>query len=115
MRLYFDKGLYSKEALIKAAYVFIDNAYIYLSQNEDNFVVDIEKKDGSDECEACNEFKNEMLMQNARQMVYNNTKDIRKIILARAMASTMISESPKENDDTDTDVDEILSDWFEEK
>lgn len=117
MKIYFDKKLYSKDALIKAAYTFIEDTYVYLSQDDNNYIVEISFKDGKFIDDIDGKLKNEMLIQCARQVIYNNTKDIRKIILARAMASTIIDKNESENSvpsDNDGDLDRILSDWFDE-
>ena len=44
MRILYSKELYSKEALLKAAYHFTDNYYIYLGVEGDSFFVDLVRK-----------------------------------------------------------------------
>jgi His-Xaa-Ser system protein HxsD len=116
MRIYFDKEIYSRDALVKAAYTFIDDLYVYLSQDEENYIVDISVKDVAKQISNIEDkFKNEMLLQCARQIVYSDTKDIRKMILARAMASTIIENKPKvySSNKINSEPDEILNDWFD--
>ena len=44
MRIRYDKTLYSKEALLKAAYHFTDKAYVYLGVEGGCFFVDLPQK-----------------------------------------------------------------------
>lgn len=48
-----------------------------------------------------------------RHKVYLETADIRKIMVARAMASTIIDDEEPKPQTTDFNADEILTDWFE--
>lgn len=122
INLTFNKNIYSKEALIKAAYQFIDMAYIHLDEKDEYFLVDITLKDGSnikaEELEA--QFENEMLIEQTRKQVADKTHKLRETIFARAMASTII-EGPEEIESLEktngleesADKSEILVDWFE--
>jgi His-Xaa-Ser system protein HxsD len=109
------KELYSKIALIKAAYNFTDKAYIHLDADKDYYIVTLKFKEGCNIKE--DEFVNEMLAQSVRHEVYIQTKNIRELILARALASSVVledensySEDIEENKFVE---DEILKDWFE--
>ena len=114
MILYFSKSLYPKISLIKAAYNFTDRAYIYLEQNDKDYIVNIKTKDKY-ESSLDDDFKNEMLVQTARYEIYKQTKEIRKIIIARAMASTVIEKNQADNEsDEDIDASKVLKDWFEQ-
>ena len=94
MLLKYNRNLYSKDALLKAAFNFTDKAYIHLSQTENEYIVDFVVKEGNIVSEK--EFDNEMIFQTMRHKVYLETADIRKIMVARAMASTIIDdEEPK--------------------
>jgi His-Xaa-Ser system protein HxsD len=110
----FNKELYSKIALIKAAYNFTDVAYIHLDSDEMYYYVTIEEKKGQ-KTVAEGEFVNEMLAQSVRHEVYLQTKNIRELLLARAMAtSVVITDDVDELDSKDTyNENEILKDWFE--
>lgn len=57
-----------------------------------------------------------MLSQSIRHEVYRQTKNIRELMLARAMASSvMFEEEFDDYEDTERfGEDEILKDWFEE-
>lgn len=110
----FCKELYSKVALIKAAYNFTDNAYVHLDADDDYYYVTIEPKQ-SDGDVSEQEFTNEMLTQSVRHEVYQQTKNIRELLLARAMATSVIVDEDlvdeNECDEAFTD-NEILKDWF---
>ena len=112
--LSFSKNLYPKEALIKASYSFIDRCYVYLSQSETDYSVEITAKESYLPDSLTDEFMNEMLSQTVRFQVYKQTHVIRELLMARAMASTMIDELPERDCiDTDTNLDDIVVDWFE--
>ena len=110
----FRKELYSKVALIKAAYNFTDTAYVHLDADDDYYYVSIEPKQS-----ACgvteNDFINEMLTQSVRHEVYQQTKHIRELMLARAMATSVIVDEDLIDDpeiDGQFSENEILKDWF---
>ncbi len=115
-----DRAVYPKEALLKTAYTFIKKYYIHIEQDEKYFKVTITAKGENDLPEMISpEFENELLAQTVRHQVYFQTHTIREILMARAMASTMVMEK----DPTDMileetgftskdDLDSILEDWF---
>ena len=110
----FRKELYSKVALIKAAYNFTDSAYIHLDADDNYFYVAIESKQ-SDCAVSEKEFINEMLTQSVRHEVYQQTKNIRELLLARAMAtSVIVDDALIDEQDTGDSFEEnnILKDWF---
>lgn len=113
MKLKFNKSLYPKVVLIKSAYSFTDRAYIHLDEIDDYYTVDINFKDENEF--DCAEFENEMLCQAARYEVYKQTKDLRKLTVARALASTVVNDNIEEEIlEEEIDVDLVLKDWFEE-
>lgn len=115
------KELYSKIALIKTAYNFTDKAYIHLDADKDYYIVTLKSKKGCDIKE--DEFVNEMLEQSVRHEVYIQTKNIRELILARALASSVVlkDENSYSNDIEESKFveDEILKDclckWVDSK
>ena len=101
----FSKELYPKVALIKAAYNFTDDNYFYVT---------IESKQSSGVVSE-KEFVNEMLTQSVRHEVYQQTKNIRELLLARAMATSVIVDDAliDEQDTGDSfEENDILKDWF---
>ncbi len=126
MRFTYSKELYSRTALIKAAFHYTDRAYVHLDCDDSSYTVDIVQKPGCTPVDL-REFDNTLLAQLAREEVYQKTKEIRKIALARAMASSVIETNEdvpaeKQNDrkvpeplplEEDTErPEDILKDWF---
>jgi His-Xaa-Ser system protein HxsD len=121
MLLKFDKCIYTKESLLKAMFAFTDVAYIHLSQDDSEYIVDYSSKGDCSEKELQKlgkEIENELLAQTVRHVVFRQTKSIRELILARSLASTIVSgpdivEEPSDSDDAnDADLDKILNNWF---
>ena len=110
----FKKELYSKTALIKAAYNYTDRAYVHLDADTEYYYVEIESKNEEFEISE-KEFINEMLAQSVRHEVYCQTKNVRELMLARALSTSLVAnESLIEDDSMDKfSEDEILRDWFE--
>ena len=108
--------LYPKESILKTAYRFSGDYKIYLDKEDEYYLLEVDSLDGNDvdDTELEHEIRKELLAQVARYSVVQQTQDLRNIIIARALASTII-------DDTDSGyvnegnmkADGILSDWFE--
>lgn len=122
MRVFYHKDLYSREALLKAAYHFTDRAYVYLGVEGDAYFVDFTPKEGIafDRESLENTFKNELLAQVIHQTISRQTAPLRELLVARALSSTMVDTA----DDTaqpeqlmtpaDQDqLDAITKDWFD--
>ena len=120
-----DKALYSKEVFLKTAYTFTETAYVHLSQNDKHWIVEWNEKEGQNI--SGGEFENELIAQQLREELLEKTNDIRKILLARAYASTMINEAdgeesaeaePEELADqesgNESEAEDILKGWFEQ-
>ncbi len=121
MELILDAEMYPKEALLKACYGRLNAFYFHLSQFEGQYHVEITPKDDTSEEDISRTFENELLSQTVRLLVANKTRNIRQLLMARAMASTIVDEenqfdpagdSDKETDD-DVRLEEILKDWFQ--
>ena len=112
----FRKTLYSKNALLKAAYNYTDRAFVHLDADDEYYYVSIRPKESAVTISE-DEFCNEMLAQSVRHEVYLQTKNIRELLMARAMASSLVMEHTSEDDSAEEDLfteDEILKDWFAE-
>lgn len=115
MRFWYRRELYPKIAVIKAAYHFTDVAYLHLDCDEECYIVDIIPKKG--ELVEERDFENQILAQVARNEIYQQTKGIREIALARALASSIVENR---DEDADEDTEEsisakaILRNWFDE-
>ncbi|WP_230399241.1 His-Xaa-Ser system protein HxsD [Novisyntrophococcus fermenticellae] len=116
-----NREMYPKSALLKASYAFIKDYYIHLEQKIEDYIITITSKDGQDLSEVIpEEFENELLAQTVRNQVYSETHSLREILMARAMASTMVmSDDPTEIMEKQEDrfpderLDFILEDWFD--
>lgn len=116
----YDSGVYEKTALIKAAYAFIHKFYIHLELNDrGNYLVRFTPKTEEGTENVAERFENELLAQVVRQHVYRETKALREIMVARAMASSMIvDEGPGDEPTTEAgdneryNLNDILTDWF---
>ena len=123
VRILYSKELYSKEALLKAAYHFTDNYYIYLGVEDNSFFVDFSTKDDSsiDSDALQNQFKNEILAQVIHQSISTETSDLRKLLVARALSSTMVDEEENIPDNAPENMSEeslnelsaIAKDWYD--
>lgn len=108
----FNKELYSKVALIKAAYNYTDVAYVHLDADEKYYYVEIEQKSKENKITEL-DFENEILAQSVRHEIYRQTKNIRELLMARALAtSVVVEEELKEEKDDNYDENQILKDWF---
>ena len=114
MKYKFRKEIYPQEAIVKASYFFAEDYYISLDADKEYFVVNMEPKDESKSTDLEKEFQNEVLAQTNRYMISSKTKNIRELIIGRALASTMIDTRDEGFvDDDDISADEILVNWFE--
>ncbi len=110
----FSKELYSKEVLMKAAFSFTDIMYIHLDTNEQEYLVTLIAKDNVSGDDIYLKFENELIAQQTRLIVAEKTKNIREMIVARSLSSTIINISPIDDEETDDfKADDILIDWFE--
>lgn len=113
------KSIYPRIAVLKAAYSFVDNAYVHLDESESAWIVSLSPKDGSADVKTlAKEFENELLVQSVRLSVFQQTHVIRELLLARALSSTMVEDNGCVLDEPETDISQaeletILTDWFE--
>lgn len=113
MLIKYNKELYSKNVLFKTCYKFTDNAYIHLDSDENNFIVTIWPKDTKDTVDYELEFSNHIIEEVNREIVTEQTKNIRQILLARSLASTVIFDDEIAEIETDVNDKSAMKDWFE--
>ena len=109
--------LYPEEAVMKAAYHFIDRCYVHMDLADEEYIISITSKTEHMPDDIAKEFENELLAQTVRYQVYQQTHTIREILMARAMSSTItgsntVLESEQLPDQVDN-LENILMDWFE--
>jgi His-Xaa-Ser system protein HxsD len=89
LTLSLDIGLYPRDVLYAAAYVFLDRAYVLLDRHESRFSVHLRGKRPLDE-EAlqalAGEFENELLAQALRHQVVDANQRIIEDVVAVAIA-----------------------------
>ena len=81
--------------------------------DEKEYIVSIRPKDGSDTRDYASLFSNQMIEESAREEICNQTKNIRQILFARSMASTVIFEEENDENDMYEDDKSAMKDWFE--
>ena len=119
----YDSALYDKDALEKAAFKFIDDWYVHLALSDNQYEVRFTPKAGqTGDDKVISEFENELLAQNVRLAVYRKTHTVREVLMARAMASTMVVDDQLPNevreDESQADeedlakLDSIVKNWF---
>lgn len=115
-KLLLSKSLYTKMSLLKTAYSFTGRAYLHLSQDNEHWVVEWKNK-SDDIFILSDEFENELIQQQLRLEILDKTSDIRKILLARALASTVLERPVDEEASSyapvDLHTDDILESWFQ--
>lgn len=114
-RRFFNRELYSRGALLKAAYHFTDRAYVYLDQDDAQYCVELTSKEN--ECAEpllMREFANELLAQSTREEILTATANIRELILGRAFGSTIVDSAELEAVDTPVEsvAGDVFADWF---
>lgn len=109
------KELYPDEVILKAAQFFTDKYYMTLDTDEKYYYVTFEAIEGYIEKDIIKKFSNEVLTQATRYKIMKETKNIRELILGRALASTIIDDSDSGFiDDENIKAEDILVSWFEQ-
>lgn len=112
----YSKDVYSKEVVLKAAYSFTDTLYIHLDADDNYFLVELVAKTGKIDESVYSAFENELIAQENRLIIAEKTKNIREMIVARALSSTMINTGITQIDDEEEyNADYILQDWFKDE
>lgn len=90
MRLDLDQSVYSLEAVQKAAYRFIDRLTVLICQSEGVITCDIDVIVGRNNLiePVLADFKRELLDQQLRVQIKNETTDVRNLILSYAFSKS---------------------------
>ena len=113
MRKY-SKELYTKEVVMKTAFAFTDNIFIHIDVNDKEYLITLKAKNDIPEEEMYAQFENELIAQETRLLVAERTKNIREMIVARSLSSTIVNIGLNEQEETEEfNADEILTDWFD--
>lgn len=105
--------IYELSCIMKAAYNFIDDFYVFFDyETEDTIRVDFKSKQtrSSKEVEIIiGEFCNELLNQSIRYKVSKETKNVRELILGRALYDTCIEDEKDKVNDHESDNNKELN------
>lgn len=112
MKLTLDKDIYDKQALLKTAYSFSNRVYLHLSQDQTHWFVEWTPKNGAEVMSSA--FENELIDQQLRLELVRSSQDIRKLLLARAFASTVmeIPASAPQPEMVDMEESDIMKGWY---
>ena len=113
MQIKYKKDLYKKNVLFKTCYKFTDKAYVHLDADATNYIVSISAKDPLDITDYEQEFSNQMIEETNREIVIAQTQNIRQILFARSMASTVIYDDEIADIDTNVEDKSAMKDWFD--
>ena len=91
-KVFISKSAYIRETLIKVAYECTDYFYVFISEDDNNFIVHLSLK--NNECgnahtlltKVCGDFVNNLIDQEMRFLVQAETKDIREVIIKAAFS-----------------------------
>jgi arsenate reductase (thioredoxin) len=104
LTLSLDTGLYPRDVLYAAAYVFLDRAYVLLDRQGSRYLVHLRGKQAIDEAALramAGEFENELLAQALRQRVVKANQRIIEGITGLAIGGATIGMPPAEAVDDD--------------
>lgn len=83
-----DEDLYSKKTLFRCCYKFTDRVYVYIEKNQNSLSIYLTAKNAFIELnDIIGEFTNELLDQELRTLVLDDTKTIRDTMVTRALLS----------------------------
>ncbi|MBD3843782.1 MAG: His-Xaa-Ser system protein HxsD [Campylobacterales bacterium] len=83
-----DFSIYSKKTLFRTCYKFTDKAFVYIKLDDNTYKVFLTSKNDTIEAtKLIEEFTNELLDQELRELVLEDTKKIRDTIVTRALLS----------------------------
>jgi His-Xaa-Ser system protein HxsD len=90
MKIEIDEQIYCVEAVQKAAYRFIDRLTILISKEDSKLICEVGAVEGSQEQFEANiaNFKRELLDQQLRKQIKDETEPARNLILAYAFSRT---------------------------
>lgn len=115
-----NKELYPLRAIYRAAYLFTDKYYIGLDQKEEVYIIKFSAKDRKCDYDDVGNFQNELLNQSLKSVLSDNTREIRELIVTRALYSSFLPEkneeaiATSETSETEYDLDEIARAWYGE-
>ena len=114
------KDIYPLVSVKKALANFMEETYIKINSNKDEIVVQIVLQENKEDLEKIiGEFYNELLRVSLRYNIAIETKNLRELIVGRALYTTCIdleeNQEEKNNDKEEEEysLDEIAVNWFD--
>ena len=113
------KDIYPLVSVKKALANFMEEIYIKINSNKDEIVVQIVPKENKEKLEKIiGEFYNELLRESLRYNIATETRNLRELIVGRALYTTCIDleENQEKNNYTEEEeysLDEIAVNWFD--
>ncbi|MEO6027170.1 MAG: His-Xaa-Ser system protein HxsD [Candidatus Binatia bacterium] len=104
LTLSLDVGLYPRDVLYAAAYVFLDRAYVLLDRQDSRFIVQFRGKRALEEATfraMAGEFENELLAQALRHQVFDANQRIIEDVVAVAIAGASAGVEPHVGSDAE--------------
>ena len=113
------KSVYSLKAIFRASYIYTDHYYIGIDEEEDCYLVFLTSKtEGITDKQVVGGFQNELLHQGIRSVVEAETKQIRELIVTRALYSAFIPEEVSFSSETENEeelkLEDIAKAWYDE-
>ena len=119
-------NLYPLITIKKAISNYMEDVYVKLEEEQDKIIIKIQLQGNEKELEKIiGEFYNELLRESLRYDIANETKNIRELIIARALYTTCIDVeenekiSEKRNEEKqivfeeEFNIDDIAVNWFD--
>lgn len=110
-----NENMYSKDIVLKACFTFIDKYYFAIDKQNEYFIISIESKEAKEDGKISGQFWNELLEQECKAIVSTENKNVRELILTRALYSAYIDDTEDECafEQHEYNLDDIAKDWFE--
>ena len=118
------KDIYPLKAVYRAAYLLTDDYYIGIDQNSEEYLIYFSSKERTHDgkikavdYEDAGRFQNELLDQSMKMAIGNDTRQIRELIVTRALYSAFIpQDEPAETDENEEyNLEEIAEAWNDEE
>ena len=113
------KYIYPLVVVKKAIANYMEDIYVKLEEDVNNIIIRIQlNKEESDLNQIIGEFYNELLRESLRYDIACETKNLRELIVARALYTTCIEDNDElidgyEENNDDFNLDDIAVNWFE--
>ena len=114
------KDIYPLVSVKKALVNFMEKTYIRIESNQDKTIIQMVLQENTNDLEKIvGEFYNDLLRESLRYNISVETKNLRELIIGRALYTTCIDieEKQEEIQDKETNenynLDEIAVNWFD--